>query len=136
MSDSFDNTALYVEINKDFTAKLIEGGEAFWSGLAEQGDSEQSGLVVMTLEYTGDLTTREMHPGGDEIITLLEGELTFIFNPGNAEEKRIDLKEKDTVIIPKGVWHTVLVARRSMVQHILMGKGSQIKSVDAQQNPK
>ena len=71
-----------------------------------------------------------MHPHSDEIITLMEGELEFILNPGRNEE-RVRVRAGETVIIPKGTWHCVSVIKKSVAQHILMGQGTQVAGLEA-----
>lgn len=122
------NTDHYVELTDDYTANVIEGGAAFWSRAPEEIEANHPHLMIAQFEYTQDWRTQEMHPHCDEIVTLLAGEVELVLNP-DRDEERVSLKAGETVIIPKGTWHTGRTLGRALAQHILMGRGTQVASV-------
>lgn len=128
MAKVIKNTDYYVELTNDYTANVIEGGAAFWSRPPEETSATYPHLVIAQYEYAEDWQTQEMHPHCDEIVTLLAGEVEFVLDPGG-EQETVALQAGETVIIPKGIWHTARILSKSVAQHILMGRGTQVKSV-------
>lgn len=129
MVNPIDNSKYYVEVKKDFTACIIEGGAAFWARPPEEISAGHQVLMVTIFESRENWLTQEMHPLGDEIITLMSGEVEFILNPGREEEK-VRVKAGETIVIPKGTWHTAAIISQAVAQHILMGQGTQVKEMN------
>jgi mannose-6-phosphate isomerase-like protein (cupin superfamily) len=126
MGNVIKNTDYYVELTNDYTANVIEGGAAFWSRSPEEISENHPHLMIVQYEYTESWQTQEMHPYCDEIITLLSGEVEFVLDR-DAGEERVPMHAGETLIIPKGVWHTGRVVSKAIAQHILMGRGTQIR---------
>lgn len=129
MVNPIDNSKHYIEVKKDFTARIIEGGEAFWSRPLEEINAGHQDLMVTKFAYRENWPTQEMHPLGDEIITLMSGEVEYILSPG-PEEECVRMKAGEMIVIPKGTWHTALVISQAVAQHILMGQGTQVKEIN------
>lgn len=126
MVDVIKNTEQYVELTEEYIANIIDGGEAFWSRPPEEIEAAHPHLMMVQFESVKNWQTQEMHPHCDEIVTVLKGEAEFVFNPGLKEET-VRVKAGETVIIPKGVWHTGKVTGKVVSQHILMGRGTEVK---------
>lgn len=61
----------------------------------------------------------EIHPDGDELLFLLSGEITVVLE--EETERRVELRAGQSFIVPRGVWHRVLV--RQPVQLLYMTPG-------------
>jgi len=128
MVEVIDNNKQYIEIRPDFSATVIEGGDAFWSCTPEQLDAAHPWLMMIKYEYTRNWPAQEMHPDGDEIITVMEGAIEFILEPG-PDEARIPVRAGATIIIPAGTWHSAAVTAKAVAQHLLMGRGTRHRSI-------
>jgi len=78
------------------------GFEAY---IAAHCSAAAPGRLVMIETTAADWSTWECHPLGDEIVIVLEGDGTFIQQVDGGEQ-HIDVSPGDTIINPKGVWHT------------------------------
>ena len=50
----------------------------------------------------------EMHPDGDEVLTLLSGQFDIILDEGGAQ-RVIALTPGKSAIVPQGVWHRMVI---------------------------
>lgn len=63
--------------------------------------------------YIGGIAMREstgweMHPDGDEVLTLLSGQFDVILDEGSAE-RVIGLTPGKSAIVPQGIWHRMVI---------------------------
>jgi mannose-6-phosphate isomerase-like protein (cupin superfamily) len=66
----------------------------------------------------------ELHPDGDELLYLVSGRLDVVLDE-NGGETIVELKPGDAFIVPKGVWHRVVMREPSQLIHITPGPGGQ-----------
>lgn len=59
-------------------------------------------------------TNWEMHPDGDEALTLLSGQIDVLLND-NGEESIVSLSAGESCIVKKGIWHKQLVKTPGML---------------------
>ncbi|QTC88555.1 cupin domain-containing protein [Brevundimonas pondensis] len=72
----------------------------------------------------------EMHPSGDEFLHLIEGELEVVLDrPG--EDARLTLTQGGAVVVPRGVWHRLLLRQPSALMFVTPGGGTRMRPVDA-----
>lgn len=72
----------------------------------------------------------EMHPAGDEFLHLIEGELDVVLDqPGEAA--RLTLTQGGAVVVPRGVWHRLLLKRPSALMFVTPAGGTRMRPVDA-----
>lgn len=72
----------------------------------------------------------EMHPSGDEFLHLIEGELEVVLDrPG--EGARLTLTQGEAVVVPRGVWHRLLLRQPSALMFVTPGGGTRMRPVDA-----
>lgn len=62
----------------------------------------------------------ERHPDGDELIWLTSGAVTVVIEaPGG--DRRHSLRPGNAVIVARGLWHRIEVARPSRIVHLTPG---------------
>lgn len=66
----------------------------------------------------------EMHPDGDELLFLISGRVTVVLED-QEPPRRVDLTAGQALIVPRGVWHRVLLAEPSQILHVTPGPGGE-----------
>jgi mannose-6-phosphate isomerase-like protein (cupin superfamily) len=131
--DTIDLLKNYLLLEPDGTAVQLPGGGEFWGqlmsgaatdpGIRRLMGSEQ-GRLLSVLPMNADWTNWEMHPAGDEILFMLEGDATFVLEHSSGS-RRIALGAGRLLVIPKGVWHTAKVSKPARLLAITTGLGTQ-----------
>ncbi len=100
--------------------------EGFWETVATNPAIKENLVGV----YAGatDWPSWEMHPQGDEVLVLLEGELTMLFEREAGEEPH-PMRAGATLVVPAGVWHRALILRPGKLLGITYGAGTLHKPV-------
>ena len=95
--------------------------EGFWEGV--DANTDLLSTLVAAFVSTEDWPHWEMHPGGEEVLILLEGRMSMILDePGG--ERRVEMTPGSTCIVPKGVWHRALVPQTSRFIALTYGPGT------------
>jgi mannose-6-phosphate isomerase-like protein (cupin superfamily) len=127
MTQPFSLNATYVHLRPDDSALAMKGGNEFWAGIADRRDLEQGRLMGATPQ-TVDWDHWERHPAGEEILTLLSGELEIVLQTEAGEERAV-LKPGQTLVIPTGLWHRGIVRQPGELLFITAGAGTEHRPV-------
>ncbi len=94
------------------------------------GDFKGHCLIAM-YTFDSDWPTWEIHPKGDELVTLVSGKAEMIFEKQEASvEKHVVLEKPwDFVIVPRGTWHTAKIATRTVLMFVTPGEGTENKAI-------
>ena len=103
---SLELSTTYVCLAPDGGASTIDVTPDFWNTIDDREDLKE-GRLVAVFESAGDWPYWEMHPEGEEILVLLSGEMTMIFE-GPSAERRVKLLEGRACLVPRGVWHRAI----------------------------
>jgi mannose-6-phosphate isomerase-like protein (cupin superfamily) len=132
---TFDLLKNYFLLEPDGAAIVLPGGMDFWSQLMSGGASDpgirrliesEHGRLLTVLTMNADWTNWEMHPVGEELLFMLEGNATFLLDlPDGVKE--VALTAGRLLVIPRGVWHTAKVSGPVRLLTITAGKGTQHK---------
>jgi mannose-6-phosphate isomerase-like protein (cupin superfamily) len=129
-SDPFDLASTYVRLRPDASAETLAVDATFWQRIAagKLGTFHHEYLVT-SHRFNADWPSWEMHPHGDEIVCLLSGKATFIFERDDGNES-VALSQAGTyVLVPKGVWHTAKIDDAAHMLFITAGEGTQHKEI-------
>ena len=67
----------------------------------------------------------EVHPDGDEFLYLVSGAVEVVLDDGDEHavgaETRVVLRAGDAFVVPRGVWHQVLVLEPAYFVHVTPG---------------
>ena len=74
--------------------------------------------------FAEDWPTWEVHPAGDEFVTLITGDITLVLWQDQQEWPLRLSTPSDFVIIPKGVWHTARVLAPTTMLFVTPGEGT------------
>src|SRR3989344_2039117 len=98
----------------------------FWETIDDNSDILST--LVSAYVSEGDWPNWEMHPGGDEVLVLVDGRMVMILEEAGGE-KRIAMAPGATCIVPKGAWHRAIVPEPSRFIAITYGAGTQHRAV-------
>ena len=112
----------YIHLQDNGSATTIPVTPDFWPTIVDRKDLHEGRLVTM-FSVESDWTTWEMHPEGEEILFLASGEIEFILDQAGVIDSII-LKEKETLMIPRGAWHRAVVRKPGKLVGITYGRGT------------
>jgi quercetin dioxygenase-like cupin family protein len=109
----------------DHYVRLIPGGDAELMDNVAGPPPAGPGLLVGTFHLTENPPHGgERHPGGDEVLLLLSGRVELHLDGPGAPEV-IEVGEGEGVVVPRGVWHRVVVVEPATVVHLTPGPHSE-----------
>ena len=124
---AFDPASIYVCLSADGAASRLEVTPDFWATIDERKDLLE-GRLVAVFESTADWPHWEMHPHGEEVLVLLSGKMTMVFEGHREEEsgeRNVELREGRACIVPRGQWHRAIVHTPSKLLAITYGRGTE-----------
>jgi len=137
--DTIDLLKNYMLVEPDGAAVPLPGGMDFWSQLMSGNATDpgirrlmgsEHGRLLSVLTMGTDWTNWEVHPAGDELLFMLEGNATFLLDLSDGV-REIPLASGRLLVIPKGVWHTAKVGVPSRLLAITAGHGTQHRPAQA-----
>ena len=129
-SGPFNLASTYMRLRPDVSVEPLPVDDAFWRRLSrgELGTFHNEYLVTCH-SVDCDWPIWEMHPNGDEVVCLLAGAATMVFEE-EGQHRAVELKDDGAyVIVPKGIWHTTKVSGPSRMLFITAGEGTQHREV-------
>ena len=66
----------------------------------------------------------EMHPDADEVLFLISGRVTVVLEEDGGENV-VEVGPGQAIVVPRGVWHRVLLREPSQLLHITPGPGGE-----------
>ncbi len=108
---TFDPFATFVQLRGGEAVRLRRTA-TFWRRLETTRDDRIIGALHG--ERPGDFHPEEweMHPSGDELLYLLRGALDIVVE-GPRRERRVALRVGEAFIVPRGLWHRLLMRQPS-----------------------
>lgn len=105
-------------------------GPEFYQELDSEFNGFKDHLLVMRFSCAENWPTWEVHPHGDEMVYLLEGDADFVLwhegeesEEGYEEVVRVS-QPGDYVCVPKGVWHTARPHSTTTMLFVTPGEGT------------
>ena len=111
MSEAVDLSTTFVHLRDGGDAEPVELTRSFWRDSTTPGryDRIVGAFDFSTPEHLHS-STQEMHPEGDELIFLVEGAIDVILDD-DGPERAISLEPGEAAIVPRGVWHRLVMRR-------------------------
>ena len=118
--------ATFARLRPDASIETLRVDDTFWPRLAsgQLGDFHHEYLVSLH-ECDADWSNWERHPEGDEIVCLIDGDVTFVLD---AEDGAQTVRLSDSgayLVVPRGTWHTARVAAPSRLLFVTAGEGTE-----------
>jgi mannose-6-phosphate isomerase-like protein (cupin superfamily) len=128
MSPMIDIARTFIHLGPGGGAEPLQVTPSFWSGSA----AKRHERVVGALDFrsTEDLhsSMQEMHPEVDEVLLVLSGALDVLVEE-SGEERPISLESGQAAIVPRGVWHRLVMRRPGRLLFINNRRGIQGRSL-------
>ncbi len=121
---TFDLEKTYLGLDGSGRVTPMPGGPAFWQNIDKNPNAGGTLVTVGTAE--GDWTHWEMHPRGDEVLIVLEGQVRMIFERPGGEES-FDLSPGATLVVPAGTWHRAVGQKQLRMLFMTYGEGTSHK---------
>jgi mannose-6-phosphate isomerase-like protein (cupin superfamily) len=122
---AFDPAGTYVCLSPDGSATTIPVTADFWPTIATRTELAE-GRLVAAFPCKATWAQWEMHPHGEEILVLLSGKVTMVFDePEHKRERNVDLEQGLACVVPHGVWHRAVVHEPGMLLGITYGRGTE-----------
>ena len=117
MAKPFDLSRCLLGLKRDGTSDIL----AWKSGPPPRVDGYTIGAPLMTRSAPHG---GEMHPDGDELLYLISGCVDLVLEQDGVEN-RVEVAPGQAVVVPRGVWHRVVVREPSQLVHITPGPGAE-----------
>ena len=127
-SEAIDLEKWVVGLDRDGRARVLSDA----SGPPPRIEGYSIGAPVMTREppHGG-----EMHPDGDELLLLLSGKVTVLLEDRDPA-REVPLAPGEAFIVPRRVWHRVILSEPSQLLYITPGPGGRHRPArDASADP-
>ena len=118
---TFDLEKTYLALDGHGRVTPMPVGPDFWQTV--DSNPAAKGTIVTVNAAEGDWDHWEVHPNGDEVLVLLEGETQIVFERPDGEQT-FDLKPGSTLIVPAGVWHRARGQKHVRMLFITYGAGT------------
>jgi len=120
---AFDPSTTYVCLSPSGSATTIEVTPDFWPTI-DKREGLAEGRLVAAFACKADWPHWEMHPHGEEILVLLSGKLTMVFDEAGGE-RHVELEEGRACVVPRGTWHRAIVHTPGKLLGITYGRGTE-----------
>lgn len=123
-------SSTYVHLDAEAGAQLIPVHDSFWEELSSgQRPELERGRLVTQFDFSSDWQNWEMHPEGDELVILLQGDAELVFElPGGITRVRLSAPG-EFVRVPRGTWHTAQTRQHCSMVFITAGAGTRQRPV-------
>ena len=105
-------------------AKTKALSPTFYPELETEFNGFAGHVLISQHHFAEDWPTWEVHPAGDEFVTLITGDITLVLWQDQQEWPLRLSTPSDFVIIPKGVWHTARVQAPTTMLFVTPGEGT------------
>jgi mannose-6-phosphate isomerase-like protein (cupin superfamily) len=129
----FELGGTYVQLKDGGGTSQVEAGNDFWARLPGRAELAE-GRLVWAAAQVRDSANWEMHPQGDEVVYLLSGAIDLVVQAGEAE-RTVTLRPNNACIVPKGIWHRIVVQKPANVLSITPSAGTQHRPVETKRQP-
>jgi mannose-6-phosphate isomerase-like protein (cupin superfamily) len=114
-----------VVLGPDASASPRPFTDDFYEALDRDFDGFAGHVLFSQYRFTEAWPSWEMHPKGDEIVCLIEGDVDFILRTEEGDRvMRLD-RPGSYVVVPRGTWHTAQPRRPTVMTFLTPGEGTQ-----------
>jgi mannose-6-phosphate isomerase-like protein (cupin superfamily) len=104
----FDLSTEFVHLRDGGGAEPLPVKPAFWRGSGAKRYDRLVGAFDFCSSKDLHASTQEMHPAADEVVYLVSGAIDVLLEEGDGE-RRIALESGQAAIVPRRVWHRLVM---------------------------
>lgn len=120
---AFNPSSTFVQLEPGGTVSAIKVDKTFWAGLRKRRiEGHLAGLVPMYRHFSW-----EMHPDGDELLCVVSGAIAVVLEQDGAETIA-EVSTGRAFVVPRGIWHRVLVRRPGKLMFCTPGPRTEHRS--------
>jgi quercetin dioxygenase-like cupin family protein len=117
----------FVVLNPDHSAAAVKVTPKVYEELDRRFEGFKDRLLVSCYSFDADWPSWERHPAGDEIVVLLSGRATFLFEN---KQDPLELRQAgDFAVVPRGVWHTAKTSVPTAMLFITPGESTEHRAI-------
>ncbi|NKC00006.1 MAG: cupin domain-containing protein [Pseudomonadales bacterium] len=105
-------------------AQVLDVTQSFYQDLDQKFDSFADHILVQQFSFGEAWPTWEIHPKGDEMVYLLEGDTDLVLWIDGAEQVVRVNEPGGYVIVPCNTWHTARPHTQTTMLFITPGEGT------------
>jgi mannose-6-phosphate isomerase-like protein (cupin superfamily) len=117
---TFDLASTYVALAPSGAGETIEVTADFWETI-DAREHLGEGRLVAVFSCDADWRHWERHPHGEELLVLLSGRVTMVYEMGG-EERSVTLEPERAWLVPRGAWHRAVVHAPGKLLAITYGR--------------
>lgn len=126
MASTFDLSTTFIHLRDGGGAEPLEVTPSFWRESSEGYDR-----LVGTFDFDSpeDLhsSMQEMHPEADEVLFVVSGAIDVVLQETDSE-RTVALEAGQAAIVPRGVWHRLVMRRPGSLLFINSRTGMQSRN--------
>ena len=128
MAHAFDLSTTFVHLSDGGGAEPVEVTPSFWSGDVA-GELYDRLVGAFDFSSSEDLhsSMQEMHPEADELLFLISGAIDVVLQESDGE-RTVPLEAGEAAIVPRGVWHRLVMRRPGRLLFINSRTGMRSRS--------
>lgn len=128
MTKKHQITNEFLVLSPDQTATPVAVSPSLYQDLDSRFNQFKQHSLVAMYSFESDWASWEIHPKGDEMVMLIEGEITLVLDTATGEQSQQLSHAGDYIVIPKNTWHTARTSTLAKVLFITPGEGTEHKS--------
>ena len=126
MPQVFDLSKTFVHLSDGGDAKAVKLTPMFW-GVSGKRYDRLAGIFEFGSAKDLHSSMQEMHPDADEVLFLVSGAID-VLSEELGVERTVALESGEAVIVPRGVWHRLVMRRPGKLLFINSRKGMQARA--------
>jgi len=127
MARAFDLSTTFVHLRDGGGAEPLRPTPSFWSGSAGTLTDRVVGAIDFDSSKDLHSSMQEMHPEADEVLFLVSGAIDIALQEGDAE-RTVALEAGHAAIVPRGVWHRLVMRQPGRLLFINSRTGMQSRN--------
>jgi mannose-6-phosphate isomerase-like protein (cupin superfamily) len=133
--EAFDLATAFVHLRDGGDAEPVQVGPAFFREASARGRYDRL-VGVFDFRSAADLHSamQEMHPEADELIYLVCGAIDVVLDQEGVE-RSVALEEGHAAIVPRGVWHRLVMRRPGRLLFVNSRSGMQSRKAREGRQP-
>lgn len=108
MAQTFDLSTTFIHLCDGGGAESVKVTPAFWRGSAARKYDRLVGAFDFRSSADLHSSMQEMHPLADEVLFLISGAIDVVLDEADSE-RTIALECGQAAIVPRGVWHRLVM---------------------------